>query len=275
MAAWHLTDQEWEQLQPLLAAPPSRRNARLRGGRPRLENDRRLAEACLFRHFHSLSEDYRAFGWNDLPKSLGVSSSTANRRFREWSEDGRWLRFWDRLMQLRRPAASPARSRLRRRRGQLQPVQEVLQELERAYVYFNRRFFADTLTSDIALAIERPAIACGGYFCSRHWRRGDELMGHITIATAVLGKGAAPVLAVLLHEMVHLRNDQYDIADCDPKSQYHNRHFRDVALLAGLECAARHPKRGYGKTMLGPRAVAAIHALRPDERAFDWSVRRQ
>ena len=77
---------------------------------------------------------------------------------------------------------------------------------------------------------------------------------------------------MLLHEMVHLRNDQVGVVDCTPPHQYHNRHFRDAARLAGLDCPHRDAKRGYWRTALGPRGRQALIELQPREEFFGWKV---
>jgi transposase len=271
MQAWQLTDAEWDTLGRMLADP----EASVQGpGRPRLENGREAAEACLYRHYHTLAESYRCFGWNALPTDLGVSPSTANRRFREWTASGAWERFWDGLMRLRH---GPARTPNRRRRTARQcdkrfPVRAVLAELERAYEFFNEYFFGGTLPQEVAIALERQTSRrCRGYFCARLWRQGAHRLGHIALSTSALGSAEAG-LSVLLHEMVHLRNDQVGVSDCAPGSQYHNRHFRDVAVLAGLQCAARDARFGYAETHLSERGRQAITLLHPQDDVFRWDV---
>ena len=100
---WRLTDDEWDRLRPILedAQAGQRRPGR---GRPRIQDIRPLAEACLYRYFHCLSTGRsHAFNWNALPAHFGVGPSTANRRFREWHDSGAWFRFWEELLKLRGP----------------------------------------------------------------------------------------------------------------------------------------------------------------------------
>jgi transposase len=265
---WQLTDEEWARVGPLLAAQGDEGGS---AGRPRLDNDRQAAEACLFRHYRSLCNRYRCFGWNRLPKEMGISPSTANRRFREWSANGRWVRFWQALLELRRSPA-PQPWHVDRTHGQF-PVGDILVELERAYLFFNDRFFGGVLPPEVALSLEqRKARRCRGYFCARLWHDSERDLGYIAIHTSVLNGAAEGALAVLLHEMVHLRNDHFHIADCHPVNQYHNRHFRDAATLAGLECAARHETYGYAFTHLNADGRQAVAELGPDESLFRWSV---
>jgi hypothetical protein len=90
-------------------------------------------------------------------------------------------------------------------------------------------------------------------------------MEHFALSAEALGQGAESALLVLLHAMVHLRNDPVGVANCTPPHQYHNRHFRDAAWLAGLECPHRDPKRGCRAAVPGPRGRQALAELRPRE----------
>jgi transposase len=270
--SWQVTDDEWLRLGHLLAAENGSPGPQ--GGRPRLDNDRLAAQACLYRHYHELAPAYHCFGWNAIPAALGISPSTANRRFREWTAAGQWARFWDALMRLRRGGeADPYRHEPRRLWGSF-PAGDVVAELERAYAFFNDRFFAGVLEG-AAITVERfvgKRRRQPGDFCPRQWRLGERTVGHIALSAEVLGRGAAAALTVLLHEMVHLRNDQVGMIDCTPPYQYHNRHFRDAALLAGLECPHRDPKHGYWVTVAGPRGLQALAELQPREEFFGWKV---
>src|SRR4051812_23176781 len=96
MTDWELTEAEWEAVGGILDVP-----APAGPGRPRTGDERQVAAAVLYRHFHCLVERYRSFGWNRLPRRFGVSPSTANRRFREWTADGRWARFVHALLRVR------------------------------------------------------------------------------------------------------------------------------------------------------------------------------
>src|SRR4051794_6626282 len=130
---WKIADEEWDALGPLLVPDPQLPRAR---GRPRVEDVRSIAEACLFRSYHCLStERCHSFGWNLLPPDFGISGSTPTRRFREWNASGAWSDFWAGLLRLRGPE-----KRLRPRRARKSgpyPVSGLLGELERAYHFFN------------------------------------------------------------------------------------------------------------------------------------------
>jgi len=242
---WKLDDKEWGLLSPILAT--TRQNSQ--GGRPRSVDDRRAAEACLFRHYRSLAPNYRAFGWNELPKSIKVSPATANRRFREWSQSGAWVKFWHALQKLRAG------------RQPLQSVQTLIGELERAYAFFNVHCFESALPMDVLITVERLQKCQGLFRADRNGR------GWIAISTRVLNRGAEEPLHTLLHEMVHLRNRVVGLPDCH--RGHHNRHFRDTAALVGLDCQSG--PHGYAQTVPTRHARKVFARFRAlDVFAWPW-----
>ncbi|MGL4461209.1 MAG: transposase [Planctomycetia bacterium] len=273
---WVLTDDEWAVLRPIL---PRQTGA----GRPRVADDRALAQAMIFRHFAALSGRYRAFDWNDLPADLGVSPKTANRRYKQWTtqDGGRvWAAFWTKLQEIRRVAVDEdARPPVEPSRF---PAADLAGELARAYDFFNERFFGGSLAPSLALTVEHhmPWNA-RGYFCAGGWRHEKQgrRVGLIAINVHLLQRGVAVVLETLLHEMVHLRNDQnisfdekFGAIDVHPKTQYHNRFFRDLAVRSGLSCCPRHPRYGYAKTSLDADGRKAVADLKPNEALFNWTA---
>ena len=79
--SYQISDQLWEQIEPLL--PPEL--PKPKGGRPRIDN-RKVMEAILyvFRISHR---------WSALPDGLG-SPGTVRKRFQEWRETGVFQRMW-------------------------------------------------------------------------------------------------------------------------------------------------------------------------------------
>lgn len=263
---WTTTDAEWEELGHILSAD----SRPARPGRPRLEDVRSIAEACLFRSFHSLAGGRNhCFDWNGLPRSFGVSPSTANRRFREWNESGAWAEFWTGLLRLRRPER---RVRPRRaRRTSPYPVADILGELQRAYHFFNGLLFGGLLPEEIAITVIRGEGPGGarGYFCGRSWLWGrEEPVDLIAVSGLAIQAGPHAALETLIHEMVHLRNARVGLVDCTNRGLYHNRHYRDAAVLAGLACGACDKNHGYGATTLGVAGAKAVARLRPKASLF-------
>lgn len=264
---WELSEIEWEALGGILE-PVSREGGGR--GRPRAGGGRAVAEICLFRSFNSLGTGRcHTFGWNLLPTDgLGFSVSTANRRFREWSASGAWPRFWEALQTLRRPKRPRPR---KARKGVSDPVTSLIFELQRAYHFFNGVLFGGTLSDKVAITVIRGHGQGDpfGYFCGRAWRWGaDSAVDLIAISGVAVGRGPDVALETLIHEMVHHRNNKVGVVDCTNRGFYHNRHFRDSAVLSGLVCAERHAKLGYGVTRLGDRSRQAIERLRPKTDLF-------
>lgn len=272
MDLWLLSDDEWHALEHLLVSEPVRPRGR---GRPRIGDNRALAQACLFLSYHSLSRGRsHCFNWNLLPDAFGVSPSTANRRFREWNASGAWPEFWHALqeLRLRRPHGPRARARPRaaRKLGS-NPVSDLLSELQRGYHFFNRVLFGGVLPEEVAIVV-LPAGGHGrrlGFYCGRSWRWGrPQATDLIAVSGQAIGLGAAQAFETLIHEMTHYRNDRFGLVDCTSRGMYHNRHFRDNALLAGLVCGGHHQTLGYGVTSLGERGRWAVDRLRPNKELF-------
>jgi hypothetical protein len=77
-----------------------------------------------------------------------------------------------------------------------------------------------------------------------------------------------PTFLVHLLRDGHYRNDRFGLIDCTNRGFYHNRQFRDSAILPGLICAERLQAYGYGMTRLGERAQWAISRLHPKASLF-------
>jgi hypothetical protein len=226
-------------------------------------------EACLYRHFHSQSpRTGRAFGWNALPASFGVSPATANRRYNEWLADGTWGRVWEYLLRLRAPAASAteAKSPTHFPAGESpldSPVAPAIVWLELAYRHFNAALFGGTLPLGVVISLESrpPRTGLEAYFCPLGWRLGGSRRAdHIMVTARAWAEGTEAALAALLHEAVHVRCHGLGLPDTS-RRQYHNRHFRDTALVSGLRCPSRHPQYGYVGTEPDERGRAAIEAF--------------
>jgi transposase len=80
---WRISDALWAQIEPLLPPPPSHRWG---GHRPRVDN-RRAMDAIFF-------VARTGCQWNALNATGICSSSSAHRRFQEWTEAGVFQRLW-------------------------------------------------------------------------------------------------------------------------------------------------------------------------------------
>lgn len=80
---WRMPDELWERIEPLL---PPRKPHPLGCHRPRVD-DRAAMDAIFFRLRTGCQ-------WNALSATGLCSSSSAHRRFQEWSEAGVFLKLW-------------------------------------------------------------------------------------------------------------------------------------------------------------------------------------
>ena len=78
---WEVSDELWEQVQPLIPLAPSH----AKGGRPRTP-DRQVFEAMVYVLRTGIQ-------WNALPRELGASS-TVHDRFQEWERAGVFKALW-------------------------------------------------------------------------------------------------------------------------------------------------------------------------------------
>lgn len=240
---WRISHDEWERHRHQLQAEPNRRDD---------DRERLLAQACLFRYFNSLSRKYRTFGWHRLPKAAAgrISAATANRRFNEWTRTGRLFAFWSVLERDRQKLLTTAPNS----EGPSEVVRTI-QLLERAYRQFNAERFHGNLPSKLRITVEHHPRLEGEF-------RGRLPVPWIAVMDSALRKGEGHILQVLLHQMVHLFNFEAGVQDVG-RADYHNRYFRDVALMAGLEC--RYGSKGYAYTRLsGPPDPAAVRQTSPD-----------
>src|ERR1700704_1273740 len=83
---WKVSDQLWEQVEPLIPEAPSH----AKGGRPRLP-DRQAFEAIIYVLRTGIQ-------WNALPKEAGASS-TVHDRFQQWEQAGFFKALWQAELQ--------------------------------------------------------------------------------------------------------------------------------------------------------------------------------
>lgn len=250
-----LSDNEWAALSDKL------------GSKSTNESHKKTAEACIYRHSHRHSEVNRSFGWALLPKEFGLNGGSANRLFRKWSKSGKWLTFWDVLLESRYGIQTP--NKPDKKLNELDPTHALTLELQRAYDFFNRRFLAGMLPKIVCITIDTRSKGVFGYtYFSKVWLTGESgSTFHIAVTDKAIEFGTVNVLATLLHEMAHVYNSSLGIDDTHP-SGYHTQDFRDIARLLGLETDERDITKGYSRTHLANRGLNAIEKLKPVESVY-------
>ena len=151
-------------------------------------------------------------------------------------------------------------------------VNDTLNELTDAFKYFNKYLFANRLPEPVLIIQSKRAgarNAMGWFTLGKNWVDRETGTRHheITVCAETLNKPINTILAVLVHEMVHLDNKMREIADCSA-GQYHNKNFKKAAESALLVCKYT-PKYGYGITEPSPQLQELFDLLPIDHDAFN------
>ncbi|MFJ3877165.1 hypothetical protein ACIPW5_06880 [Streptomyces sp. NPDC090077] len=94
-----------------------------------------------------------------------------------------------------------------------------------------------------------PAVKLA-HFSRNRWKavKGDETHHEVFVTAESLRQGSAVTMEILVHEATHGVNVVRGIDDCSV-SQYHNKHFKAVALELGMVCTTtvgEKDKKKYG-----------------------------
>jgi len=146
--------------------------------------------------------------------------------------------------------------------------QRALDELYRAFDFFNDKFADGRLPKVIITIQEAGRRKAVGWFGESFWKDDicDQGVCEINLSAEYLGS-ADSTLCTLLHEMAHLYNATVaHERDCT-SGQYHNKHFRHAANMFGLK-VSRYKNKGYAHTVLDEPANRVIDELNPDVEAL-------
>ena len=138
--------------------------------------------------------------------------------------------------------------------------------LEELFNYYNEKLFEGKLPS-VALTIQsRGRQNCYGW-CSvgERWicKKDDENEGiqnkwyEINLSAEYMDRGIELVSSTLIHEMVHLSNLVNGIVDCNPKTQNHNKFFKELAEKVGM-IVERVERRGWATTFLSDNLKSIV-----------------
>lgn len=163
-----------------------------------------------------------------------------------------------------RYTTSPARRKL-----------ELVEELYRAFDFFNKYFSNGELPNVVITVQEAGRRQAYGWFGSSFWRdkTTQDSVPEINISAEYLSRGHEGVLETLLHEMSHLHNYINDIRDCS-SGQYHNKKFKVAAEKFGLVVEKTHNK-GWAYTTLSDVSRRAIEEFNPNESLFKTLNRKR
>lgn len=149
-------------------------------------------------------------------------------------------------------------------------------ELNRAFSFFNKQFFNDSLQTPIIVIQTngRHKNVLGWCTTNKVWNnnQGSKSFYEITICAEHLNRPIEKLIGTLLHEMVHLSNLQNNIKDVSRGGSYHNKKFKEIAEQHGL--IIDFDKRiGWSLTTLKPSVLPLIKKLNLNTDAFEIARR--
>jgi hypothetical protein len=109
-----------------------------------------------------------------------------------------------------------------------------------------------------------------GWFARERWRDGNENappIHEIAIIAEALSLPVLLIVAILVHEMVHLACYYVGIQDIGKDGRYHNQRFREAAEAVGL-LVKKDMRLGWALTSLGPELEEFVSSLNINADAF-------
>lgn len=117
----------------------------------------------------------------------------------------------------------------------MREIQEtgLILDLQNAFEIFNKDLFSGSLADPVfTFNLDKNVVL--RFVKSSH---------SIIIGSKLTKTNAANLKEHLLHEMVHMWNEDEGVADCT-SNQYHNKKFLHSAMAVGF-CVSRHPSQGW------------------------------
>ena len=153
--------------------------------------------------------------------------------------------------------------------------QQAIEELYRAFDYFNTKFADNQLPKVIITIQEAGRKNAYGWFGKSFWSDGvcEQGVSEINLSAEWMNRSVDGILETLLHEMAHLYNAINGVRDCT-SGQYHNKHFKTAAERFGLT-VKRSGNKGYAYTQLDEPAATAIKEFEPNEQALTGLKRKR
>lgn len=153
--------------------------------------------------------------------------------------------------------------------------QKAIEELYRAFDFFNERFADNKLPKVIITIQEAGRKNAYGWFGESFWKDGicEQGVCEINLSAEYMGRDSHAILETLLHEMAHLKNAVNGVRDCT-SGQYHNKKFKLAAEEFGLK-VKRMGNKGWAFTSLGEDGREAIEEFNPDQEILNSLQRKK
>jgi hypothetical protein len=108
-----------------------------------------------------------------------------------------------------------------------------LSAFERAFEVLNGRFFESSLSKPV-ITISPSARSYGHFTPYQSWKDAAGGYYEINLSAETINRPFEYVIATLLHEMIHQYCHENGISDTSRGGAYHNKRFRDEAVVRGL-----------------------------------------
>lgn len=118
---------------------------------------------------------------------------------------------------------------------QLTEYNRVSGYLNKVFDLLNARYFENTLSKPI-ITIQSIPKAYGHVTVKEVWESGDSHRRELNLGAGTLNKPIDFIVAVMIHEMVHIYCLQNGIKDTSRGNAYHNKRFKEEAEKRGLHC---------------------------------------
>lgn len=146
-------------------------------------------------------------------------------------------------------------------------MREQMLLLDELYAKLNSALFNSELP-DVAITIQSKGRkkAYAWFTLDKIWqdknsKDKEEITYHeINLSAEFMDRGLNAIAESLIHEMVHFANKMADIKDCNPKTQNHNKHFKELAEKVGL-VVEKTPKHGWAETSLSSELEKLIESF--------------
>lgn len=154
-------------------------------------------------------------------------------------------------------------------------------ELHKAFNILNEKFYSNKLPMP-AITIQssgKRTLSMGWCTTAKVWgdKDGNQKMYEINLSAEFIDVSFIETMDTLMHEMVHLYNLVYGVQDVSRNGTYHNKKFKERALMSGFVHPEDKPdkKYGYSFVKLSSVTIAILNELPIDQSVFSIGRKSQ
>ena len=153
---------------------------------------------------------------------------------------------------------------------EIKSLQPAMEELERVLTWSAKTTGINGQRVVPTIQTRGKKARCGGWFAPDQWStREGQLCHEINFSAELLKESAEVIVALAIHEVVHLWCHSMGIRDVS-KGGRHNKNFQEYAEILGLVCAKPTDTYGYGYTTAGEELAGRIaRDCQPDVAMFN------